>query len=91
MRHSCAFFRTSRLPERDMMFTKGLQAGRELGERGRKLYLMGSLVALSFTVEEKEEWVLSSNKKDNAAFTVSKQNMEVRLRTPKQTHTESVK
>lgn len=32
---------------------------------------MGSLVALSFTVDEKEEWVLSSNRKDNAAFGVS--------------------
>lgn len=42
-------------------------------QRGRKLYLMGSLVALSLTVEEKEEWVLSSNRKDNAAFAVSKQ------------------
>lgn len=57
-----------------MMFTKGLQAG-------RKLYLMGSLVALSLTVEEKEEWVLSSNRKDKAGFTVSNQDMEVRLRT----------
>lgn len=41
---------------------------------------MGSLVALSLTVEEKEEWVLSSNRKDNAAFAVSKQDMEVRLK-----------
>lgn len=39
------------------------------------------------TVEEKEEWVLSSNRKDNAAFAVSKQDVEVRLRTPKETNT----
>lgn len=31
---------------------------------------MGSLVALSFTVEEKDEWVLSSNKKASGAFTL---------------------
>lgn len=48
---------------------------------------MGSLVALSLTVEEKEEWVLSSNRKDNAGFTVSKQTTEVRLRTVKETNT----
>lgn len=39
------------------------------------------------TVEEKEEWVLSSNRKDNAGFTVSKQTTEVRLRTVKETNT----
>lgn len=33
---------------------------------------MGSLVALSLTVEEKEECVLSSNRKDNAAFAMSR-------------------
>lgn len=55
-------------------------------QRHRKFYLMGSLVALSLTVEEKEEWVLSSNRKDNAAFAVSKQDAEVRLRTPKETN-----
>lgn len=67
-----------------MLFTKGLQAG---SETVRKLYLMGSLVALSLTVEEKEEWVLSSNRKDNGGFTVSKQDMEVRFRTLKGTNT----
>ena len=33
----------------------------------RLVNLIGSLVALSFTVEEKEEWVLSSNRKDSGA------------------------
>lgn len=40
-------------------------------ERDKTFYLMGSLVALSLTVEEKEEWVLSSTRKDNGGFTVS--------------------
>lgn len=48
---------------------------------------MGSLVALSLTVEEKEECVLSSNRKDSGGFTVSKQDMEVRLRILKETNT----
>lgn len=39
---------------------------------------MGSLVALSLTVEEKEEWVLSSNRKDSAGFTVSKQGGQIK-------------
>ena len=39
------------------------------------------------TVEEKEECVLSSNRKDSGGFTVSKQDMEVRLRTLKETNT----
>lgn len=62
------------------MFTKDLKAGTEIS-RYKTFYLMGSLVALSLTVEEKEEWVLSSNRKDNAAFAVSKQDIEVRLKT----------
>lgn len=37
-------------------------------------YLMDSLVALSLTVEEKEEWVLSSNRKDSGGFTASESN-----------------
>lgn len=48
---------------------------------------MGSLVALSLTVEEKEEWVLSSNRKGRAAFAVSKGDTEVRLRTLQETKT----
>lgn len=32
---------------------------------------MDSLVALSLTVEENEEWVLSSNRKDSGGFTES--------------------
>lgn len=36
------------------------------------------------TVEEKDEWVLSSNRKDNGGFTVSKQDIEVILRKLKQ-------
>lgn len=39
---------------------------------------MGSLVALSLTVEEKEECVLSSNRKDNAAFAVSEAHKDFR-------------
>lgn len=53
----------------------------------RNRYLMGSLVALSLTVEEKEEWVLSSNRKDSAAFAVSEGDTQVRLRTLKETKT----
>ena len=34
---------------------------------------MGSLVALSLTVEEKEEWVLSSNRKDSGGVIVSEE------------------
>lgn len=51
-----------------------MHGDREVG----KMYLMGSLVALSLTVEEKEEWVLSSNRKDSAAFAVSEWNTDVR-------------
>lgn len=47
-------------------------------QRGRKHDLMGSLVALSLTVEEKEECVLSSNRKDNAAFAVSEPDNDFR-------------
>lgn len=39
---------------------------------------MGSLVALSLTVEENEECVLSSNRKDNAAFAVSEADKDFR-------------
>lgn len=54
----------SLLPESDLMLAKNV-------------YLMGSLVALSLTVEEKEECVLSSNRKDNAAFAVSEADKEL--------------
>ena len=37
------------------------------------MYLMGSLVALSFTVDEKDEWVLSSNRKDSGYLAASRE------------------
>lgn len=45
--------------------------------RARRPHLIDSLVALSLTVEEKEECVLSSNRKDNAAFAGSEQDNQV--------------
>lgn len=55
-----------------MMFVKATDTQRQRGQGGRTFYLMCSLVALSLTVEEKEEWVLSSNRKGNADLAVSK-------------------
>lgn len=85
IRHLCA---SSDLPG----FLRGLWCLLKLyrqavRHKGGKLYLMGSLVALSLTVEEKEEWVLSSNRKDSGGLTVSEQGMQVRLRSPEMTNT----
>lgn len=45
--------------------------------QSRDLYLMGSLVALSLTVEENEECVFSSNRNDRGGFTESKKHRGV--------------
>lgn len=50
------------------MLRKGAGGGLGQMKPGGKAYLMASLVALSFTVEEKEECVLSSKRKDRIGF-----------------------